>query len=107
MPYIAQCPHEDCLKYMLLEDEKDPGTSLCLVCRRVMTVGATTPMDEDELLELTPSASLQGKSAKKTPAAPKFLVKSCPKCGTPLRVKKEDLRNAIQCTDCNFWGLVR
>ena len=38
--------------------------------------------------------------------APGFLVKSCPKCGAPQRIPSDKLRQAVQCTECNFWGII-
>lgn len=39
MPFITRCPHPDCGKYQLIEDEQNNRMIDCLVCRRKMQVG--------------------------------------------------------------------
>lgn len=56
MPFILQCPREDCRKFMLVEDS-DRGKAIeCLVCRRMFQATITTP----------PSSQ----TARSSPAAP-------------------------------------
>jgi hypothetical protein len=38
MPFIVQCPHADCRRYMLLEDEVRGTTVNCLLCTKPIRV---------------------------------------------------------------------
>ena len=109
---------------MLLEDEMQGASTTCLVCSQDIHLGAApvpaptpapapapgplTELTADDVVdleaferkELQPLAP-EGESALKT-----FDVKKCPKCNTPLRIPPEKAKQAVGCTECDFWGLV-
>ena len=58
MPFIVQCPHPECRKYMLLEESVRGSRVECLVCRRTIAVEGSGSHDEVTLAprESTPPA---------------------------------------------------
>ncbi|HVW37378.1 MAG TPA: hypothetical protein VHB99_08730 [Pirellulales bacterium] len=40
MPFIVQCPHADCRKFMLLEDSARGGPVECLLCKKPIKLDA-------------------------------------------------------------------
>ena len=102
MPFITQCPHPDCDKFMLMEDEMQGTVVRCLICKRPIEFDPPEGgMPEDDIVEL--------EAAEEPPidSGPAFHVGKCPKCGTPLRVPRGQEKQAVQCTECDFWGLVK
>ena len=41
MPFIVRCPHANCRKYMLLEDDARGGKAECPVCKRAIEVDSS------------------------------------------------------------------
>jgi hypothetical protein len=41
MPFIIQCPHAGCGKYMLVEDSDRGSTIKCLVCKKAIKLDPT------------------------------------------------------------------
>lgn len=102
MPFIAQCPHDDCRKFMLLEDEIQGAVIQCLVCKQPIQLdGDEDPAaaDDDEIVDLQAVGAKPQKDSG-------FHVGACPKCGTPLRVPYGEETQARQCIECEFWGIV-
>lgn len=144
MPFIAQCPHTDCRKFLLMEDEMQGQTVNCLLCKKGIELTEDGPVpagavlasvveeeiddrkdlmgagdandlqaieDDEEIIELAPVSRPGGKdsSGKGGPGGKgggKFDVRPCPKCGVPLKVAHDQKNKAIQCTECDFWGIV-
>lgn len=94
MPYIAQCPSEDCLKFMLLENHERGLVLNCLCCKK--PVWLPPLVDDDEVVC----------DADIVASRPRFIVKRFPKCQTPLRIDPGNLLQAVQCIECDFWGLI-
>ena len=44
MPFIVQCPHADCRKFMLLEDSARGGAVECLLCKKPIKLEARSPV---------------------------------------------------------------
>lgn len=44
MPFIVQCPHADCRKYMLLEDSSRGAAQECLLCKKPIQIDAVPPV---------------------------------------------------------------
>ena len=102
MPFIAQCPHDDCRKFMLLEDDIQGAVIQCLVCKQAIELdGAEEDPadDDDEIVDLQPVGQKQRDTSG-------FHVRNCPKCGIPLRIPYGQENQAVQCTECEFWGIV-
>lgn len=77
MPFRIQCSH--CSKYMIVEDESRGRRINCLACRQSITA------------EAEPKAAA-------TPDDPR--VRSCPKCGSRMRVSSTATR--VRCPKCQF-----
>ena len=115
MPFITQCPHDACRKFMLLEDEAQGAVVNCLVCKHPIQLDpdgdepTAAAAEEEEIVDLQAVTEPAGQPATPSqPAAqpPAFQVRNCPKCGTPLRIPRGQENQAVQCSECNFWGLV-
>ncbi len=94
MPFIVQCPHPDCAKYMLLEDAARGARVECLVCKRLIQVDASAsgifsrPPEPE-----TPEPGLP-------PTARRHKVAHCPQCAGPMRVPPNQQGKKIQCPHC-------
>lgn len=112
MPFIIQCPYQDCLKYMLLEDDMQGQSLACLVCNQEIHLGGppAATQDEEEVVDLQAYERPDPRRPKEQEGGEesswRFIVKKCPKCNTPLRIPPEKLRQAISCTECDFWGII-
>jgi len=100
MPFITQCPHADCKKYLLLEDEVQGTMVSCLCCKR--PVSLMTEMVEAELVE----SGAESSRHTDPPAENRFLVRKCPKCMSPIKIPPERKRQAVSCLQCDFWGIL-
>ncbi len=92
MPFIVQCPHPDCAKYMLLEDVARGARVECLICKRLLQVDASGP---GLLSPKSPAAR------SSPPTVPRHRVAHCPQCNGPMRVPPTHQGKAIQCPHCN------
>ena len=96
MPFITQCPHENCGKFMLMEEDTRGKIVECLVCK--------------EAIELEPVIVDVPKDQKATPLEDnnsRFRVGKCPKCKRPIKVPPEREGQAVGCLECDFWGIVK
>jgi uncharacterized Zn finger protein (UPF0148 family) len=96
MPFIFQCPHADCRKFMLLEDSTRGGTVDCIVCRRQIQVdvssGGPTPPATTKAprwSQTVPSTS--GSSTR---------VQACPHCHAPLHLPAGKSGD-VKCPKCS------
>jgi hypothetical protein len=48
MPFIVQCPHADCRKFMLLEDSARGEPVDCLLCKKPIKIEARSSADSPE-----------------------------------------------------------
>jgi predicted Zn finger-like uncharacterized protein len=81
MPFIVQCPHADCRKFMLLEDAARGGAVDCLLCKKPIKVEARSSADSSE----TPAASTK--------------VLRCPHCQASLRLPADKI-GGVKCPKC-------
>ena len=91
MPFIVQCPHPDCRKFMLLEDHLRGTTAECLVCERAIVLEPSDSEGRRKPPPLKPSAS---------PSAKRQEIARCPSCSTPLRLPPAHAGKAIRCPAC-------
>jgi hypothetical protein len=82
MPFIVQCPHADCRKFMLLEDSARGGAIDCLLCKKPIKVEARSSAD-------SPQSD-----------APSMKIQPCPHCKASLRLPA-DKTGSIKCPQCN------
>jgi len=78
MPFVIQCPHPACKKFILLEDEARGTTLPCLLCKN--------PLNVDEVLS-------QGSAKSESQD-----VRTCPKCAARMRVATSATR--VRCPKC-------
>ena len=95
MPFITQCPHVECGKYMLMEEDARGTTVDCLVCKK--------PIELEPIILDVPKDDLPPSVSAKD----RFAVRNCPKCKRPIRVLPEQFDKAMNCPECDFWGIVR
>jgi len=95
MPFIVQCPHLDCRKYMLLEDSARGNRVECLVCRRLIQIEPSTAEDP------TPTPLLPHALAEAAMRAQRQRIANCPKCSGPMRVPPGHEGRRIQCPRCD------
>jgi hypothetical protein len=102
MPFIVQCPHTDCSKYMMLEDHTRGTTVDCLLCKRPIKVDASSHGSHPGSAAVLQSGSnpQAGKPSAPKPAEQAKVV-SCPnpQCKTPLKLPAP-LPAAIRCPKC-------
>lgn len=79
MPFRIRCPHKDCRKYQLLEDDTRGGSVECLVCKKTIDVDAALAEDSAE-----PKKDQE--------------VRKCPRCGARMRVSSSAAR--VRCPKC-------
>lgn len=77
MPFRIQCSH--CRKYMIVEDESRGGRIDCLICEKSITAVAEP-------------------KAAAAPDEPR--IRTCPKCGSRMRVSSNAAR--VRCPKCQF-----
>ncbi|MCL6502757.1 MAG: hypothetical protein K6T86_08735 [Pirellulales bacterium] len=99
MPFIVQCPHQDCRKYMLLEDHARGQTVECLICKHPIKVEGRHPGGNP-----TPHAGSAPSS--NTPGVPTQQVVACPHCSTPLRLPPGN-NPRLRCGRCSKEFAVR
>ena len=98
MPFITQCPHTGCNKFMLMEEDARGRVVECLVCKK--------PIELEPIVLDAPPESTDG--AQHLPDnAIRFRVGTCPKCHRPIKVPPEKEGQAVGCLECDFWGIVR
>jgi predicted Zn finger-like uncharacterized protein len=81
MPFIVQCPHADCRKFMLLEDSARGDAVECLLCKKPIKLEA------------------RSSAGSPAPAAPSTAVWRCPHCQTSLRLPA-DKTGDLKCPKC-------
>ena len=94
MPFIVQCPHTDCRKFMLLEDHVRGTKVECLVCERTISLD---PSGSDDRPKPPP---LVKPSAPASPRAKRQRIVQCPTCDTPLRLPPSHEGKSIRCPAC-------
>jgi len=99
MPFIVQCPHPDCAKYMLLEDAARGARVECLVCKRLLQVDASGSGTVSTRSPAPPSSVAGGGPVP--PTVRRHRVAHCPQCNGPMRVPPTHQGKAIQCPHCN------
>jgi hypothetical protein len=119
MPFIVQCPHAECRKYMLLEDEVRGTTVICLLCSRAIRVDASgsdshhgQPGSEKPAppAAAPPAAAPPpAAAAPPKPSAPAAALQSdqkvivnCPnpQCRSPLKVAPSAKGTKLRCPKC-------
>lgn len=100
MPFIVQCPHEQCRKYNLLEDDARGKMVECLVCRQQFKVEGPRPAGGQ------PALQTGTKLGSSPPGAAVQQVVACPHCTAPLRLPPGDSR-AMRCGRCGRVFAVR
>ncbi|HVA47924.1 MAG TPA: hypothetical protein VNH11_16260 [Pirellulales bacterium] len=96
MPFIVQCPHADCRKFMLLEDSTRGGTVDCLVCKKPIKVEAGSSGEAPAVATGRGPPSASGQPA---PPSAAEKVCQCPHCQAPLRLPSGKI-NAVKCPKC-------
>lgn len=126
MPFIVQCPHAECRKFMLLEDSSRGGTAECLLCKKPIKLdgssagepsalaGASAPVSGPRPAtggapakpappKTAPPPQAPQPAAASAPAAPPPAaagkVVQCPHCKTPLRLPAGNI-SAVKCPKC-------
>ena len=94
MPFIVQCPHTDCRKFMLLEDHVRGTKVECLVCDRSIL------LEPSGANEHTTPPPLGQRSASTSPSAKRQKITDCPSCHTPLRLPPSHQGKSIRCPAC-------
>ena len=85
MPFIIQCPYEDCGKYMLLEDSVRGTEVKCLICKH--TIKLHDPGEDS-----SPGAV----------AEHPYAVRTCGQCGANMRIPSEAVGKPVRCPKCEF-----
>ncbi len=104
MPFIVQCPHAECRKFMLLEDEVRGTTVNCLLCSRPIRVDAAGSGDPKQVTGNKPAASPP--SQHSVPAAAlqsdQKVIVNCPnpQCRSPLKVSPSAKGTQLRCPKC-------
>jgi hypothetical protein len=94
MPFIVQCPHDDCRRFMLLEDHVRGRTVHCVICERQIVLDPSGSDDRPKPPPLVkPSASV-------LPRAERQRILRCPRCEAPLRLPPSHEGKAIRCPAC-------
>ncbi len=108
MPFIVQCPHEQCRKYNLLEDDARGKTVECLVCHHHFKVEGPRPPSGNPTPQPGGQPTLQTgtKPGSSAPGAAARQVVACPHCTTPLQLPPGDNR-ALRCGRCGRVFAVR
>jgi hypothetical protein len=104
MPFIVQCPHADCRKFMLLEDEARGTTANCLLCSKPIQVDAPNTLGHSK----PPSGSKAATSASapRAPSEPpkpeEKVIVNCPnpQCRSPLKVMPSAKGTKLRCPKC-------
>ena len=109
MPFIVQCPHADCRKFMLLEDEVRGTTVSCLMCSKSIRVDASgskggaapPPQAPPQQQAQTPPPKAAAPTPKAAPPEDKVVV-TCPNpsCKMPLRVPTTSKGTSLRCPKC-------
>jgi hypothetical protein len=94
MPFIVQCPHPECRKFMLLEDHVRGTTVPCLVCRRSIALDPSRSGDRPK------PPPLANAPASAAPSAKRQAIADCPNCHTPLRLPPNHKDQPIRCPAC-------
>ena len=94
MPFIVQCPHAECRKFMLLEDQVRGTQVRCLVCEREIVLD---PSGSDDRPKPPP---LVKQRASDSPSVKRQKVVRCPACQTPLRLPPTHEGKTIRCPAC-------
>lgn len=56
MPFITQCPHPDCEKFLLLEDETQGTVVRCLICKEPIELEPPPEgIDESQIVDMEPA----------------------------------------------------
>jgi hypothetical protein len=95
MPFIVQCPHRECRKFMLLEDSARGAKVECLVCKKPIEVDPSGSGDRPKPPKLPPEA---GETVERVERQP---IVNCPKCATPLRVPPGQQVKQLRCPRCS------
>ncbi len=82
MPFRIQCP--SCRKFMIVEDEMRGRRVECLICAKPITA------------DVEPKTPAAPAAAAATPDDPQ--IRSCPKCGSRMRVSATAAR--VRCPKC-------
>lgn len=106
MPFIVQCPHPSCKKFLLMEDTARGTRVDCLICKKTIEVEGSVSGDNP-----APPLAASGGNSKPPPAAPpkkkppspaagdQKIVK-CTKCAAQLRIPPDRLGKPIKCSRC-------
>lgn len=114
MPFVVQCPHDPCRKYMLLEDSMRGAKVECLVCRRMIAVdpsGSGSKSGERPTPPVRSTSSTPPPTpapstpppppVAKPPSAQRQSIGTCPNCDTLLRLPPDHKGQAIRCPRCS------
>lgn len=101
MPFIVQCPHADCKKYMLLEDSARGGRVDCLICKRRIQVDPSGANGHrEEPLPQPEETDLSDVLEQEALRAAQQKIANCPQCSGPMRVPPGGEGKRIQCPHC-------
>jgi hypothetical protein len=95
MPFVVQCPHDACHKYMLLEDASRGAKVECLVCSKLIQVESS---DSGDRLSATVPRSQP--PSPKPPSPKRQQIAQCPKCSSALRLPPSHQGQPIRCPKC-------
>ena len=91
MPFVIQCPHPACRKYMLLEDDTRGTIVPCMVCKK--------PLNVDEVLAPQRPPIREGPPRREVPPSREAHdVRICPQCSSRMRVAPTAAR--VRCPKC-------
>jgi hypothetical protein len=108
MPFIVQCPHAECRKFMLLEDEVRGTTVNCLLCSRPIRVDAAVSGGDQRPAGGNKPAAPAAASLPR-PSVPAAALQSdqkvivnCPNpsCRSPLKVAPSAKGTQMRCPKC-------
>jgi hypothetical protein len=123
MPFIVQCPHTKCGRFMLLEDSARGARVACLVCKGAIEIDPSSGSGEHQQAPLPAPSPLPTPAPKPAPWAPsptpaptpsgfrapaaapppvkRERIAACPKCNAPLRLPPHYRDQPIRCPRCS------
>ena len=113
MPFIVQCPHADCRRFMLLEDEVRGTTANCLLCSKPIKVdapgsgshnspGGKQPTPAPSKQPTPPPTQAPREHTPPPGQSDQKIIVTCPnpKCRSPLKVAPSSKGTNLRCPKC-------
>lgn len=100
MPFIFRCPSDECGRFLLLEDDERGESIQCLCCKQVIDVALEMEIVDPEIVAPRPNPSIARTNGQR------IIERACPKCAEAITFPEEKRRQAVQCPNCDYWGIL-